>query len=711
MRLVSFDCETDLIQPGLGAPPLVCGSFALFDGQHIEGAFVSNRADTLLLIRRYLQSESTHITTANGAYDFGVCCAEDPELIPLVFAAYQAGRIHDVLIRQSLDAIYRGCLFLDPRQKRIHYDEEQKREYVVYGALLDPGTGKAVSRYSLSTCVDLVLGRTDAKKNDFWRKRYALLKDTRMELWPADAKQYPQDDVINTLEVHLRQEGYHNLHAEPEQVFAAWALHLACIWGMRTDPERVRIVTERVEAQYGKDMVRFTAVGIYRAAGGINPKTSKPWPASQVGTMDTKRLEGMVSEAYQGDPPRNALTVAQRAKGATEGTIKRDRDTLLESGDELLIALGLAGVNTKAHTQYLEIIQAGTSRPIVPNANVLVKTTRTSYSNPNLQNIPRLGGMRETFCARPGFVYCSVDYASLELCTLAETCIKLFGFSDLAKAINADEDLHVRLGSMSVGESYVSLLAKVQAEEKWAKNIRQGSKAGNYGFGGGMGPAKFVLTQRKDITVTTTGPDGRVYYGTRFCLLFGKDTICGREKIRRWGKSKIPPTCKACIDAVIPLKAAWLRTWSETEPYFEYIARETQGVEGGLLEIPGTGIFKGGCGYTDGANLGFQGPAAVGAKRALTRVSSECYADRKSPLYGSRPVVFVHDEVIAEVPEDRFGPAGERLAQIMRDSMSEICPNVKISAEPAFCRNWNKGMRTLKDAVGNYLIWEEKKAA
>ena len=42
--------------------------------------------------------------------------------------------------------------------------------------LIDPSKGTITSRVSLAVCVDLCLGRADAKENDEWRLRYAELE-------------------------------------------------------------------------------------------------------------------------------------------------------------------------------------------------------------------------------------------------------------------------------------------------------------------------------------------------------------------------------------------------------------------------------------------------------------------------------------------------------------------------------------------------------
>jgi DNA polymerase-1 len=242
-RFVSFDLETHLIEPGVLSPPIVCGSLA---GAKGVGEIVHPRAAVLDRARALLSSDAV-IVGANLAFDFGCLVAADPDtFLPLVFKAYAEGRVYDVQIAQALHAIAEGNLGQDPRTG---------------GPTCDPMTGKQSGRYSLAICVDLVLGRVNAKANDEWRLRYAELEHVPLAEWPETARQYPIDDAVNTLEVAIAQvrgggagptPGPHrNLGDLSNQAETAFAMHLGAMWGLRTDPERVtrlRADTEKAHA-------------------------------------------------------------------------------------------------------------------------------------------------------------------------------------------------------------------------------------------------------------------------------------------------------------------------------------------------------------------------------------------------------------------------------------------------------------------------------
>ncbi|WP_240356121.1 hypothetical protein [Myxococcus eversor] len=101
----------------------------------------------------------------------------------------------------------------------------------------------------------------------------------------------------------------------------------------------------------------------------------------------------------------------------------------------------------------------------------------------------------------------------------------------------------------------------------------------------------------------------------------------------------------------------------------------------------------------------------MGAKLATWRVSREMYADRRSPLWGSRLVLMVHDELVAELRADctnRLHDAAERMAELMRQAMREVAPDLAgaIEAEPALSRVLSKESATVRDGTGRLMVWE-----
>lgn len=679
---IGFDTETDLIKPGLLVPDLICGSCAWDQGHGDVAGRLLERSLILSFLRDQL-SHDAHIVGANIAYDMAVCANADPTLLPLIFEAYDQGRIHDIQIRQALDAIAEGHLYKDPNTGGP-----------LYVSKIDAESGKVVrnrsKRYSLATCCKLLLNKHLEKENT-WRLRYGELKNTPIDQWPEEAKTYPVGDAVSTLECFLKQEEFEfkNRQDEAAQCRAAFALHLMAAWGVRSDPELVRELEKRVAKAREDSRKRFQEIGIYRKDG----------------TKNSKKLAELVEVAYLGNPPRTK-----------PGRIKTDRDTLYESGHDLLVEFAASGLDEKLGTTYLPVLEQGTKVPINAAYNVLVETGRVSCSSPNLMNLPRDGGVRECLTARPGYVLCSCDYSGIEAVTLAQVLHDLYGPNALEEAINSGTDMHVKTASGFVGVDYETLLAQVKSGDPAAKQLRFMAKAANFGFPGGMGEARLVLAKRKEgRTYSAHGPrfDQELklgyYEGLRFCATNDPHVRCGEVMVTSYKGKEIPPTCQACIQIAKKLREAWFQAYPEMRQYFEFIGNLTS--DYGIQEVQClvSGRIRGDVGFCDGANTFFQALAADGAKAALWKVTQECYCDKSSILYGCRPIVFVHDELILEMPEAIAPEAALRLQQLMVETMKLYTPNIKVKAEPALMKHWSKEAEPVLDNQGRLTVWYPKK--
>lgn len=778
-KLVAFDCETHLIQPGLVAPPLVCGSIAALEDGAMRGQLLD--CDGARSAFRHLLGGDWIIVGANIAYDLLVLAVDaarrGEDLIADIFRAYDEGRVYDVQIAEALHAVGHGHLGFHPD-----------------GQPLRDAKGKPTTRYSLDNCVKLVLGRSNAKVHDRWRLRYHELEHLPIQEWPDDAKIYPVDDAVNTLEVALAQIGsapggagpqspipwrredgapQMNLHDLAAQCRAAWALHLGASWGFCVDGAAVDQLEASVTAERESGAARWVELGlltrdkkgelhqdlararawIARAYGATEPcPTCGGRCTTCGGTGQVARLKittcvqcegggcevcagrGEIQTAINGtkkcptchgdrrprcepDPlaPGQAacygtgLLLIDAVPRTEKGGIAYGRDALSESGDEDLINYAAWSEDAKIANVYVPFLRGGVGVPLTLSPNVLLVTGRASYSGV-IQLLPREGGVRECIVARPGKVLVSCDYGGLELATHAQSCLWLVGYSKLAEAINGDIKVHDAMGARLGGISYEEMLARTKAGDKTVKAWRQAAKAANFGFPGGMGAPKLVLQKRKE--GTTAAADGTVYKGLRFCVLMRGAERCGEVKVTAWGKAgnerSIPPTCKACIECSEDLRAVWFEQWPENRDYFRLIGDQS---DRGWIEQHVSRRIRGGVDFTNAANGYFQSLAADGAKLALYRVSRECYAVPSSALYGaSRVILFAHDELIVEVPEDQAHEAAVRIGDVMVGTMREYTPDVAVTAEPALMRKWFKGAEPVY--VGDRLIpWEPKAKA
>ncbi len=649
--IVAFDTETALIQPGRLAPPMVCASFA---GDNT--AAVVTRAQGRLC---ELLAGPDIIAGANIAFDFAVAAAEDPSLLRSIFDKYDREEVWDVLIAQALDAIAGGHLGVDP------------------------STGKPLrGRYSLDACVRLTLGRDDAKANDFWRLRYALLKDIPIDRWPADAKQYPLDDARNTLELAHAQQKFRNAHDMGAQARAAWALHLGAAWGIRADPVAVAAVRQRSVVEREKKRERFVTAGFLRADG----------------TANTAVIKEAVVKAYGEMVPRTE-----------KGAVSIGREVMADSGDELLEAYAEFGEDGKIGGTYLPFLEEAAAGPACLSPNPLLATGRCSYTNgPRthagvIQLLPRSGGIRECFVPRPGRLFFSSDYSGIELVTHAQNLLWTVGWSNLADALRSGGKPHDMLGATLAGVD----LQQFDKHNKWHGTCRQAAKAANFGFPGGMGGAKFVIAKRREPGVTTTGPDGKEWKGLRLCLMTGGAVVCGEERVTEWrGRPTGVPVCRRCVEEAEKLREAWFSAWPENKQYFEYIGR--------IVDTDATVITHvskrvcGGVKFAEAANRLFQALAADGGKAAFYEVMRDCYAVPSSPLYGTtNPIAFIHDEIFGEVDEGPAHEAMARVEEIQVGVMRRYVPDLAaaVEAKPALMRRWTKAAEPVyRD--GRLVPWE-----
>ena len=611
LKVCALDTETHLIEPGKLAPRLVCVSYC--DG---EKTGLLHREDLNGQIKEFLDLRSYLIVGHNIAYDMAVLAQNDPSLIPNIFKAYDESRIEDTQIREQLIDIARG------NYRGVYRDADNK---------------KHKREYSLSAIAKRRL-KIEMEKDD-WRLRYSELTDIPICDWPEGAKEYSRMDAQVTYEVFKHQESHSEmLEDSTRQSRAAFALHLLSCWGVVTDPDKVDQLSETLEEIFDRTKAEMKTAGLIR----------------QNGTKNLKAIRAKIQECLS-SPPRT-----------DKGSIKTDDQTLSKCDDPGLRALSEFKGAEKINSTWIKHLKLGTTKPIQPYWNVLVETGRTSCRGPNLQNPHRAAGLRECFIPRLGYHYAACDYSSLEMCTLAQVCIWLFGGSNLANAINAGTDPHLKLAAQILSIDYETAILKMKSGDREIRKMRQIAKAANFGYPGGMGAEAF-----KDFAAG---------YGVKL-------TLSQSEKLRN----------------------DWFDTWPEMRKYFDHVASITRTPEARLKQFVSK-RYRGGLRFTSACNSYFQGLAADGAKAALYNVVSKCYNDKTSALYGSRPVMFIHDEIIAEVPEHKASAAGDELARLMRETMQVYTPDVKIGTSIALMDRWYKGAEESRNENGELILWEEKES-
>jgi DNA polymerase I len=712
MRFVYFDTETHLIKPGCLTPRMVCFSWAeridparpldevdaiTCNGWNDPGGALASfeidgdgavipfedppdkriahtgiarglllRDDALCWLYLHLQDDNVTFCGHNLAYDFGVAVASAGEhfeaLLRLVFEKYRKGLVRDTQTRAQLCDIATGSM-------KFHEDED---------------TGEPIkTSYHLADLTMRYLKRF-LKKKDTWRLKYALLDGVPLHEWPEDARRYAIDDAVNTLEV---DEAIEELAGGPipdamRQHRATWALHLMSAWGVRTDAAAVAKLKAELMVDYKEVTDKLRPSGLLNIipARTITRGARKGEHVPEEIKRSNKRIMARVEAAFlaMGEP----CPMTDPSDSHPDGQVSTSKKTLLATGDPELKLVAERGAVAKLLDTYVPVLESGTVVPINPRYNALVETGRTSCAKPNIQNPPRAGGVRDCFIPRDGWVYAFSDYDTLELRALSQVCLDMFGWSRMAEALRAGEDLHLKMAAQMKGITYAEAKALFDAGDAEIKEYRQQSKPANFGFPGGMAAKSFRE------------------YAEGYGIFLSEAEAQG-------------------------LKDTWSSLWAEMDPYFERIKALTE-IEQPIRQAR-SGRVRGGASFCAAANGFFQALAADGAKAAVWAVAWECYVGTKwdpvadgpesvavdrngeswgemSPLYGTRPVFFLHDEIGIEIPlrwwgYKRTAAAAERLGELMVRCMEQWVPDVPITAKPIMCRRWFKGAEAVKVAL------------
>jgi len=343
-----------------------------------------------------------------------------------------------------------------------------------------------------------------------------------------------------------------------------------------------------------------------------------------------------------------------------KGAAALDSESCRKSKDQALIDYAEFSSLSKNNSTDLVWLERGTKMPVHTHFDALKETGRSGSAGPNVQNLPRKSGVRECVRPRPGFVFIDADYGKLELHTWAQVCLDLLGQSRLASVLNSGVDPHTELAGIILGISYEEATRRVKAHDKEIENTRNAAKAANFGYPGGLGAESFVEYAASNYKVV------------------------------------IDPS------RALEIKSHWEDLWPEAGPYFAMID-----ALGDTIRHPRSGRWRGQTRYTEACNGMFQGLGADCAKDAFYRVQRACYNERESPLFGSRPINFVHDQIITETPlsGDPHAAAMEQ-KRIMDETARGWMPDCPSKADVFLAICWSKNAHAVYDAAGRLVPWQ-----
>lgn len=517
--------------------------------------------------------------------------------------------------------------------------------------LLDLAKGKTGphtrqrSYYSMDSLVKRRNLPIEVDKTNPWRLRYNELDGVPVEEWPPEAVQYAIDDPTAT-NLIFESQRLDALAIEYEGFETEAARQAAYDFALNLmSCWGVRTSQERVKELLRRTQSRIDVLEPYLIENKVmSPKRTK--------NMST--IKARVRLAFE----KEGRKVPETDKGAT----KTDKETLEQCHDEVLEAVVEHAYLTKLKSTYVLKLIEGINGNIHASFHVLgADTGRTSSSGPNLQNQSKKGGVRECFVPREGFVYVGADYDAQELRTLAQAALDLCQHSNLAKRFKQDPgfDPHTAFAAGMMGWTYEAAMRRKEAGDKEVKDLRQRAKAANFGFPGGLGAKNF------------------------------------RSYARGYG-------VKLNLEQATEIRNAWFEQWPEMHDYFLHVKWVA---DSGKLRQLRSGRIRGNVGFTDGANSYFQGLASEASKTAVYLVSKACYSEPENPLFGCRPVMLVHDEIIIEAPESYAHEAAMELERQMVKAMDMWCPDIPASATPALARCWSKDTEPIW-VEGRLVPWD-----
>lgn len=669
--LVGFDFETRLIGPNaegdvIVAPKAICASMAWGDApvetRLYAGPELHDAIQTVFL------DDDIELVIHNAAFDLCVICESFPDLIPLVIAKIDAGKVHCTLIREKLQNI--------ASHGRVD-------------ALLLPDGTKDRILYSLNALGKKYLG-TDrsAEKDsaDSWRTNYDRLEGLTAAEYPPEASAYAIQDAVDALLIfNAQEESARDLivpgfPTEALNVAADFALKRMSCRGIAIDQER----RAQVAAMVAEDLTPEKLAPLYQA-GVLNPEEPPRPHKTNAGKLTKGKPASVNTKALRERVEAVAARVGYELKQTDGGKTSTDGEVLeeLRVHDEVLEAYAQRQHAHKLVTTYLPALEG--AKRVHPAYDCVKETFRTSsYADKlyqfslNVQNQdPRI---RPCFVPSEGKLFASIDYSGIELACLGQKIKTIFGSSTLLDQINQGIDPHAYLGSVlayyldanfrsACDENgadreavYRAFLAfKVHLNPKgraFFKHYRTLAKPTGLGYPGGLGPETFVAY-------------AKAVYGIVVDL-----------------------------QTATVLRDLWHQAYPEMRGYFDWISRSCVDPRNtGLYSyLSPCGAYRAGASYCAASNgAALQTPAAEGAKIALWNLERG----------GFVAVAFIHDEVLFEVPCDleEANDAVIDATEIMVDSMRMVLPDVQVKCEAKLMSRWFKEAEPIYEN-GLLQIWK-----
>ena len=654
-RVIGFDLETMPITEHIKSPKIICGGVTVPPdlardeglgeewGTHIrDDIYFFWASETSRLLDMFEYSDLP-IVAHYLSFDLGCLSAHDYSFIARIFKLFRARRFDCTFIRSMMAHNSAGFLNAS-RNSKIQLAEKKVGSFSLAGSLYTFCDKLDISHY----------------KNEEIQTTYSNMEGIPFEKWPDEYREYLIGDVEHLPTLYTRQKDRSQVFVpqkgEMVDIFKPsrrrscfhYCLNLASIWGVRVDLDAVSDLRNSIETELEAASSALVDAGYAERLKG------KPYEkAANAGKLtikvSRKKIQQEVERSYK---------PSELKKTKLSQNVQTTKEVLLGCKDPVLRQWGQMGSERTILSTFIPALERGVLSPtssyglLHTNFFPYSETGRISAGNPNLLNLSRRGGVRECIVARPGCALLSADYEGNELRSYAQVLLDTLGKSELARYYQEDEnfDPHTYMASRRLKIEYQEGLRrkKLGKEDPEFGELRQIMKCCNFGFPAGMASRTFV----------------------EFCI--GYNVFISLEDAE-------------------DLKRFFFAQFPEMRQYLSMIGRWIDmGIEGGVGYVRRNGIVSGGRGYCQLANFAFQSLAADGGLTALSVVTERAYTDEESSLYGTRPLLFVHDEIIIETPLGKAHEAAMELKSVMERCMRLFTPDIPSVVEPTLSLRWTK---------------------
>ena len=731
MKFFAFDTETFPIRAERVCPELVCVSFAwrAEDGT-VQAGLLGNTEEeaeqTREMFERLLRDPSWHFAAHNAAFDWGVILSRYPDLLPLVFDAAEAHRLHCTQIREKLlNLSTHGSV------TRLKLPDGGTKD-ILYNL------GSLQVRYGLET-------RKEDKESEM-RVSYYLVSGRPAAEYPADWQRYAIADATDVLHIVYAQEDlrneetkYGSLKSSGQWGKVALGYQFDSMAGIAIDRDYADWMVEHVESATSEEHF-----GQMIEAGLLVPaRPSQPYANGAKHPDGTPKMTAPKKATEKKVPAQvRVLAVAREHelpvyltdkgfekfdKGKANPTLSPGELSALPD-DEVLNYVSLAKDAMKSYGPYDPVLQEKadyalfgkiktTWAPTVKEANWVTakydpvketgrfgaKVDKLFPSLPLHQPPKKIGDVQPRLLLRPraGYVWIVGDVTALEIGSVAQRTWDTVGKRGVRcvhrEMMNAKRDIHAYFGAQiaqMIDPNFARMTAGAPPEETFLafqeagqdpelrkvfwKTYRTMAKPIDLGLPGGQGRARIreglAQATGKPVTIEETSVLVDLYY-ERFEEIPAYFEMMRSEMVDPFNTRR---------------RKDGEESWKGDELYW--------------YEMP-DGTVRRGCIYTEGANGSLmQSIGACGYNELHYRLVRECLDEtRGSVLYGCRVVLPLHDEWIIEAPFDgttaglqRLREQAARAKHVSEDGLRYSMPDVTMIVEPALTTRW------VKDAEPTY---------